>query len=129
MTGSARIADTDDEMGDVYPGSDGYDERGSWDRASVAYRSRKPYRPDISQQDLLLPNEASLRRTILICTTCAICITLLYVGFPLYMVSLFVPMGAWFLGSLLLVCIVFAVALTFYSLREDRAFRELVHER
>lgn len=116
-------------MGDIYPGSDGYDEAKTWDRASVAYRSRKPYRPDISQQDLLLPNQAGLARTVLICTTCAICITLLYVGIPLYMVSLFVPMGTWFIGSLAVVCIVFAVSLTFFSLREDRMFRELVHER
>lgn len=76
-------------MSDVYPGSDGYDDTRGWDRTSIGYRSRKPYVPDISQKDLLLPNEAGKLRTILICTACAICITLLYVGAPLYMVSLF----------------------------------------
>ena len=116
-------------MGDIYPGSDGYDEAKTWDRASVAHRSRKPYRPNVSQQDLLLPNEAGLMRTILMCTTCAVCITLLYIGTPLYIVSLFVPMGAWFIGSLAALCVVLAVLLTLFSLHEDRSFRELVRER
>jgi hypothetical protein len=116
-------------MDDVYPGSDGFDERKGWDRASVAYRSRKPYRPDISQKDLLLPNEAGKARTILICAACAICITLLYVGFPLYMVSLFVPMGVWFVGSLAAICVALAVLLSWYSFHETREFRELANER
>ena len=116
-------------MGDVYPGSDGFDERKGWDRASIAYNVRKPYRPDISQQDLLLPNEAGRGRTILICTVCAICITLLYVGAPLYMVSLFVPLGPWFVGSLAAVCVFLAVFLSWYSFHETREFRELARER
>jgi hypothetical protein len=115
-------------MRDVYPGSDGFDERKGWDRASVAYRSRKSYTPDISQKDLLLPNEAGKVRTILICSVCAVSITLLYVGAPLYMVSFFVPMGLWFAGSLAVVCVVLVVSLTFYSLHETRKLRELAHE-
>ena len=117
-------------MDDIFPGSDDFGERKGWNRASVVHNVRNsPYKPEITLEDLTLPNEAGRFRTILICTVCAICITLLYVGAPLYMVSLFVPMGAWFLGSLALVCSVLAVALTFFSLHEDKTFRELVRER
>jgi hypothetical protein len=115
-------------MDDVYPGSDGFGETKGWDRASVAYRSRKPYRPDVSREDLLLPNEAGKIRTILICTICAICITLLYVGAPLYIVSLFVPMGPWFVGSLAAICVTLAVSLSWYSFHETREFRKLAQE-
>jgi hypothetical protein len=115
-------------MSDVYPGSDGYDDTRGWDRASIGYRSRKPYVPDISPADLLLPNEAGKPRTILICTVCAICITLLYVGTPLYLVSLFVPMGPWFVVSLAFVCALLSVLLSWYSFRETREFRKLAHE-
>jgi hypothetical protein len=100
------------------------------ERASVVYNVRtSPYTPDLTREDLILPNEAGKLRTVLICTVCAICISLLYVGAPLYMVSFFVPMGLWFVGSLAAVVIVVAVALTFYSLHEDKTFRELVRER
>jgi hypothetical protein len=115
-------------MDDAYPGNDGFGETKGWDRASVAYRSRKPYRPDISQADLLLPNEAGRVRTILICTATAIGITLLYVGAPLYMVSFFVPMGGWFVISLAVVCVILAASLSWFSFHETRQLRKLARE-
>jgi hypothetical protein len=64
-----------------------------------------------------------------ICTACAFCITVLYVGFPLYMASLVVPMGAWAPMSLGAVFLGLAIGLTLFSLRETREFRELINER
>jgi hypothetical protein len=111
------------------PGDDGFDETRGWDRASIAYRSRKPYVPDVGPADLRLPNEAGLVRTVAICTICAFCITVLYIGFPLYMASLVVPMGAWAPISLGAVFVGLSVALTFFSRHETRQFRALASER
>jgi hypothetical protein len=90
---------------------------------------RKPYVPDVRPSDLGLPNEAGLLRSVVICTACAFCITVLYVGFPLYMASLVVPMGAWAPMSLGAVFLGRAIGLTLFSLRETREFRELINER
>jgi hypothetical protein len=117
-------------MDDSYPGSDDFGETKGWNRASIVANVRlEPYKPDVTREDLLLPNEAGRLRTILICTATAIGITLLYVGAPLYMVSLFVPMGAWFFGSLAAVCVFLAVSLSWFSFHETREFRELARER
>ena len=115
-------------MSDGFPGNDGYGDTRGWDRASIANRSSKPYVPDLTQEDLLLPNEVGRLQNALICSGCAALATLLYVGAPLYLVSLFVPMGPWFLGSLLAVAAVLAVSLTLYSSHETREFRKLARE-
>ena len=111
------------------PGDDGFDETRGWDRASIAHRSRKPYVPDVTAADLLLPNEAGRLRTLLICSGCAFCITILYLGIPLYVASLFVPVGAWGPGSLGVAFLLLAVLLTLYSTRETHQLRELAGER
>ena len=111
------------------PGDDGFDDTRGWDRASIAYRSRKPYVPDVGPADLRLPNEARLFRTVAICTICAFCITVLYVGFPLYIASIVLPVGAWGPIVLGVVFLGLTVGLTFFSLHETRQFRELANER
>jgi hypothetical protein len=116
-------------MDDVYPGSDDFGETKGWNRASIVANVRlEPYQPDISREDLLLPNEAGKARTILICAASAVCITLLYVGAPLYMVSFFVPMGGWFVVLLAFVCVFLAVSLSWFSFHETREFRKLADE-
>lgn len=116
-------------MGDVDPGSDDFGERKGWNRASiVANVHTEPYKPDVSQDDLRLPNEAGRLKTVVLCTVTAVCFTLLYVGAPLYMASLFVPMGVWFGASLALVSSILSVYLSWFSFHETRAFRKLARE-
>ena len=98
------------------PGDDGFDETRGWDRASIAHRSRKPYVPDVTAADLVLPNEAGLFRT-------------LYLGLPLYVAILLGPVGAWGPGSLGVAFLLLAVLLTLYSTRETDQLRELAGER
>ncbi len=82
------------------PGEDGFDETRGWDRASIAFRSRKPYVPDVSREDLLLPNEAGKLRTLALCSICAFGLTILFVGFPLLALGIFAPLGLWYPASL-----------------------------
>ena len=86
-------------MSDLMPGEDGFDETSGWDRASIAFRSRKPYVPDVSREDLLLPNETSKVRALALCSICAFGMTIL-LGFPLLALAIFVPLGRWYLISL-----------------------------
>ena len=58
-------------MSDLMPGEDGFDETRGWDRALIAFRSRKPYLPDIGREDLLLPNEATKLRALALCSSAA----------------------------------------------------------
>lgn len=116
-------------MGDIDAGSDDFGEKKGWNRASiVANVHTKPYQPDVSLDDLLLPNEAGRLKTVLLCAVTAVCFTLLYVGAPLYMVSLFVPMGVWFGASLALVSSTLSVFLSWFSFHETRELRKLARE-
>jgi hypothetical protein len=115
-------------MAGPLPWEDGRDERRGWDRASIANRSAKPYRPNISRQDLMLPNEASKAKALALCAVCALCMTCLYVLIPLYIISVFIDLGPW--AAVLLVGALFAfTAFLFYvSVREDRELRVLARE-
>ena len=110
------------------PGDDGFDERKTWDRASIAFRSRKPYVPKISRQDLLLPIGVDRLRTLGLCLICALAMSILYVAIPLLILGIFVSLGPWdaiVLGTVFpaLTVIVF-VAATY----ESRHLRQLARE-
>jgi hypothetical protein len=111
------------------PGSDGFGDRKGWDRASIAYRSRKPYYPNVSQEDLTLPSGADRVRTFGLCAVIAFAMSILYVAIPLTILGIFVPLGAWdtvVLGVVfpMLTVIVF-VAATHESRRLGQLAREL----
>jgi hypothetical protein len=113
---------------DLLPGNDGFDERKTWDRASIAFRSRKPYVPNISRQDLLLPNGADKLRTLGLCVICAFAMSILYVAIPLLILGIFVSLGRWdaiVLGAVFpaLTVIVFVAAT-----HESRQLRQLAKE-
>jgi hypothetical protein len=114
-------------MSDVMPGEDGFDDTRGWDRASIAFRSRKPYFPDISREDLLLPNEVGKLRTFLLCAVCAFGIAAL-LGFPLLAVAIFVPLGRWYAVSLGVAFVALTVLLFVYSTYETRRLRRLAKD-
>jgi hypothetical protein len=114
-------------MSDLMPGEDGFDERTGWDRASIAFRSRKPYVPDISRDDLLLPNETGKLRTLGLCSICAFRMTIL-LGFPLLALAIFVPLGRWFFISLGGAFVVLTVLLFLVSTYETHQLRRLARE-
>jgi hypothetical protein len=114
-------------MSGLMPGEDGFDETKGWDRASIAIRSRKPYAPDISRDDLLLPNETGNLRTLGLSSICAFGMTILF-GFPLLALALFVPLGRWFFVSLGGVFLGLTVVLFLASTRETSQLRRLARD-
>ena len=115
-------------MGGVMPGDDGFGDTRGWDRASIASRSRAPYHPSVGQSDLLLPNEAGVLKTLALCVGTAICISILYLSIPLFLLNIFVPLGSWFgaiaVGSVPALTIILFV----FSRHETRQLRRLAQE-
>jgi membrane associated rhomboid family serine protease len=72
---------------------DGKDPRRGWNRAVVQYRSRKPYKPSITIDDLLMPNGFGNLRMFWTSLLMAGIMTLLYVWIPLIFLNVFVPLG------------------------------------
>jgi hypothetical protein len=60
-----------------------------WNRASIEFWSRKPYRPRIRREDLVLPTHLAGLRLLASCVAPAFCITLFAVWTPLFFVSIF----------------------------------------
>jgi hypothetical protein len=110
------------------PWEDGHDDRRGWDRASIANRSAKPYRPAISQRDLLLPTTASRLRAFGLCFVCAACMTVLYVWFPLFIAGLFVELGPWPVAVALCAVAGLTPLVFWLSVREDRELRVLARD-
>jgi len=116
-------------MSGVMPGDDGRGDTKGWDRASIALKSRKPYRPDVNPEDLLLPNEAGKLRTLWLCSACALGVTILYVFVPLFLAAVFVHLGGWFKVAVLSGSFVgLTVVLFVFSVHETRQFRRLANE-
>ena len=110
------------------PWEDGHGDTRGWDRASIANRSSKPYRPDVTADDLRLPNEAGRLHELALCFVCAVGATFLYVAIPLYIVELFAHFGVW-LAAFPVASVVGLTALFFsYSTHETRALRVLAKE-
>ena len=99
-----------------------------WDRASIAYKSRRPYHPAVSQNDLLLPNEAGKLKSLGLCVATAFCMTILYVSIPLFLLNMFVPLGAWFGAVVVGSFPVLSVILFVFSNYESRQLRRLAKD-
>ena len=110
------------------PGDDGFGETRGWDRASIGFRSSKPYRPDIASRDLLRPSQPGMLRSHYFCFACALGITFLYLFIPLFIVNIFVPLGAWLGAALLGSFLGLTVILLVFSKRETRQLRQLAKE-
>jgi hypothetical protein len=117
-----------DLMNDLIPGEDGFDDTRGWDRASIAFRSRKPYVPDVGREDWILPNETGKLRTLALCSICAFGITILFVGFPLLAFAIFAPLGLWYPSILGGAFVGLTVVLFLISTYETRDLRRLAKE-
>ena len=110
------------------PGDDGFGDTRGWDRASIASRSRAPYHPNVEQSDLLLPNEAGLLKTLVLCFATAFCMSILYVSIPLFIVNIFIPLGSWF-GAIVVGSVpALTIILFVFSSHETRQLRRLAQE-
>ena len=72
-----------------------------WNRASIVFWSRKPYRPDVSRDDFTLPRGAHNVRTLGMCAFMASSLTILYLWFPLFVTGLFVPLRGAVYGGIM----------------------------
>jgi hypothetical protein len=112
-------------MPDVFDVND-WDPYNGFKRASVSFGSRKPYRPEITANDLLMPSGFGNARMAGMCVVMAFCMAVLYVWPVLFVVNLAVPLRnhlfSWlFLGAVL----AFFLFLYFAGSRETRRDREL----
>jgi hypothetical protein len=60
-----------------------------WNRASIEFWSRKPYRPRIRRADLVLPTHLEGLRLLASCLAPAFCLTAFAIWTPLFFVSIF----------------------------------------
>ena len=60
-----------------------------WNRASIEFWSRKPYRPRIRREDLALPTHLAGLRLLASCVAPAFCLTAFAVWTPLFFVTIF----------------------------------------
>jgi hypothetical protein len=108
---------------ELFPGEHPYK---GWNRASIGFWSRKPYRPNVGPDDLLMPNGLGNLRMLGTCAAMALIITVLYVWAPLFFLNVFVPLGGIVYGATLGGALV-ALTLFLYLMgtRETRRDREL----
>jgi hypothetical protein len=97
-----------------------------WNRASIQYRSRRPYKSSVKAEDLLMPNGLGTFQMLWTCFLMAGMITLMYVWIPLIFVNVWVPFGgttyAAAVGGILLALTLF---LYMAGTRETRRDRDL----
>src|SRR6266508_451281 len=97
-----------------------------WNRASIQYKSRRPYEPSISAEDLLMPSGFGSFRMLWMSAFMALCVTLLYFWTLLFLLNVFVPLSGEVYGAVLASALV-VFTLFFYILgtHETRRDREL----
>lgn len=129
VDGIERLRNTP-RMSGTMPGDDGVGDTRGWDRASIAHHTRKPYRPNINQKDLLLPNEPGALRSLWVCSVCAFSMTVLYIYLPLFMVNIYVSLmsAAWFAAVFCGSFLGLVVVLFVLSGHETRQLRRLARE-
>lgn len=89
-------------------------------------KTRHEYRPKVGQEDLLLPGSG---RTFLLCWITGVCMSLLYVGIPLFVLNIFLPsLAAWFGIVFAVAFFGLPVALFVYSKHEDEELRKFARE-
>jgi hypothetical protein len=107
-------------------GVPGEDPNSGWNRASIQYRSRRPYKPDLKTEDLIMPNGLGTVRMLRTCVLMAGAMTALYVWIPLIFLNTFVPIsGLTYALTLGLAVLSITLFLYFAGSRETRRDREL----
>jgi len=81
------------------PGSPDASRNKGWNRISIIFWSRQPYRPNVSRDDFRLPTGGFTLRTLATCLVCGLAITVGYVWFVLFFVTILggIDLGRWFL--------------------------------
>lgn len=95
-----------------------------WDRLSIEVNTR-PIRVerDIRREDLLAPAYQGTTLLVAGCLCCGLMLSVLYVLFPLLLVTFAgIDLGAWLMGSVLVGAVVNAAALFIWELRSRRHF-------
>jgi hypothetical protein len=95
-----------------------------WERASFQMNTRPAkVERDIGRADLLAPSHSHPVVLAAICLLCGLMLSVLYVYFPLLLIT-FVgfDLGAWLLGSVLVGAVASAVALYVWERRDERDF-------
>jgi membrane associated rhomboid family serine protease len=64
-----------------------------WNRASIQYKSRGPYKPSIKAENLVMPNGLGNARMLGTCLIMGAIMTALYVWIPVIFLNVFVPLG------------------------------------
>jgi hypothetical protein len=107
-------------------GMPGEDPNKGWNRASIQYKSRRPYKPSVKAEDLLVPSGFGNLRMFGMCAAMAAIMTVLYIWIPLFFLNVFVPVGAvTYAASLGGAILGFTLFLYAAGTRETRGDREL----
>jgi hypothetical protein len=92
-----------------------------WNRASIVFWSRKPYRPSIRKEDRALPLHLGGLRLVGSAMAAGASLTAFLVWMPLFFVSVFTGLGmATFVAVLAGAFVVLSCALYFLVVREKR---------
>ena len=97
-----------------------------WNRASIIFWSRKPYRPRIREEDRRLPTELSALRLVATCIVTASCVGSVLLWPPLFIASVFLDLsgalfGAFLGGAVVALTFVFYFWVTAESRHERRS--------
>ncbi len=107
-------------------GMPGEDPNKGWNRASIQYRSRRAYKPNVKIDDLVMPSGLGNARMFGTCVLMAGIMTALYVWIPLWFLITFVPIsGLTYALTMGLSYVVILGLLYFGGSRETRRDREL----
>ena len=97
-----------------------------WNRASIQYRSRRAYKPNVTLDDLMMPNGLGTLRMLRSCLLMAGMMTALYVWIPLWFLMTWVPISALTYTLTLSVAFVTILSLLYFGgSRETRRDRDL----
>jgi hypothetical protein len=97
-----------------------------WERASIDLNTR-PVRVerDIRREDLLAPSHDHTVVLLAVCLLCGAMLSVLYVFFPLLLITFAgIDLGAWLIGSVLVGALASAIVLFAWELRARRDFAE-----
>ena len=97
-----------------------------WNRASLAFWSRKGYRPAVRAEDLIMPSGRGSLRMLMLCVPMALMMTFLYVWTLLMIVNFFVEVGSVVYCAVLGGGLVMILLLLYFGgARETRRDRQL----
>jgi len=97
-----------------------------WNRASIQFKSRRPYKPNLTLDDLMMPNGLGTFRMLRTCVLMAGMMTVLYVWIPLWFLVTWVPISdLTYALTLSLAFLAISSILYLAGSRETRREREL----